>query len=67
MIQGIGDGFVPDVLDVNLVDSVFTVSDDEAIDTTRRLVYEEGLLVGTSSGANVFSALQMDNEHEIEW
>jgi cysteine synthase A len=61
VIQGIGDGFVPDVLDVNLVDSVFTVSDDEAIDTTRRLAQEEGLLVGTSSGANVFAALQMDN------
>ena len=61
VIQGIGDGFVPDVLDVNLVDSVFTVSDDEAIETTRRLAQEEGLLVGTSSGANVFAALQMDN------
>lgn len=60
-IQGIGDGFVPDVLDVNLVDMVFTVSDEEAIETTRRLACEEGLLVGTSSGANVFAALQMDN------
>ena len=60
-IQGIGDGFVPDVLDVNLVDMVFTVSDEEAIETTRRLSQEEGLLVGTSSGANVFAALQMDN------
>lgn len=60
-IQGIGDGFVPDVLDVNLVDMVFTVSDEEAIETTRRLSKEEGLLVGTSSGANVFAALQMDN------
>jgi cysteine synthase A len=60
-IQGIGDGFVPDVLDVNLVDMVFTVSDDEAIETTRKLSREEGLLVGTSSGANVFAALQMDN------
>jgi cysteine synthase A len=52
-IQGIGDGFVPDVLDVNLVDMVFTVSDEEAIQTTRRLSREEGLLVGVSSGANV--------------
>jgi cysteine synthase A len=60
-IQGIGDGFVPDVLDVNLVDMVFTVTDEEAIDTTRRLSREEGLLVGTSSGANVFCALHVDN------
>jgi cysteine synthase A len=60
-IQGIGDGFIPDVLDVNLVDMVFTVSDEEAIETTRRLSHEEGLLVGTSSGANVFAALHMDN------
>jgi cysteine synthase A len=60
-IQGIGDGFVPDVLDVALIDMVFTVTDEEAIDTTRRLSREEGLLVGTSSGANVFAALHMDN------
>jgi cysteine synthase len=60
-IQGIGDGFVPAVLDVNLVDMVFTVSDEEAIETTRRLSSEEGLLVGTSSGANVFAALHVDN------
>jgi cysteine synthase A len=60
-IQGIGDGFVPAVLDVNLVDMVFTVSDEDAIETTRRLSREEGLLVGTSSGANVFAALHMDN------
>jgi cysteine synthase A len=60
-IQGIGDGFVPDVLDVDLVDMVFTVSDQEAINTTRRLSREEGLLVGTSSGANVFAALHVDN------
>jgi len=60
-IQGIGDGFVPDVLDVNLVDMVFTISDEEAIETTRKLSQEEGLLVGTSSGANVFAALNIDN------
>jgi cysteine synthase A len=60
-IQGIGDGFVPDVLDVNIVDMVFTVSDEEAVETTRRLSQEEGLLVGTSSGANVCAALHLDN------
>jgi cysteine synthase A len=60
-IHGIGDGFVPAVLDVKLVDMVFTVSDEEAIETTRRLSKEEGLLLGTSSGANVFAALHMDN------
>jgi cysteine synthase A len=60
-IQGIGDGFVPDVLDVNLVDMVFTVSDEEAIETTRMLSRKVGLLVGTSSGANVFASLQLDN------
>lgn len=60
-IQGIGDGFVPDVLDVSLIDMVFTVTDEEAIETTRRLSREEGLLVGTSSGANVFAALNVDN------
>jgi cysteine synthase A len=60
-IQGIGDGFVPDVLDVNLVDMVITVSDEVAIETTRRLSQEEGLLVGTSSGANVAAALHVDN------
>jgi len=60
-IQGIGDGFIPAVLDVKLVDMVFTVTDGEAIETTRQLSKEEGLLVGTSSGANVFAALHVDN------
>jgi cysteine synthase len=60
-IQGIGDGFVPEVLDVNMIDMVFTISDEDAIATTRRLACEEGLLVGTSSGANISVALQMDN------
>ncbi len=60
-IQGIGDGFIPAVLDVNIIDFVITVSDKEAIETTRQLSLQEGLLVGTSSGANIFSALNLDN------
>ena len=60
-IQGIGDGFIPDVLDINLVDMVITVSDEDAIRTTCRLASQEGLLVGTSSGANVAAALELDN------
>jgi len=57
-IQGIGDGFVPTVLDVKIINHVFEVSDDEAIDTTRLLAREEGLLVGTSAGANVYAAMK---------
>ena len=58
-IQGIGDGFIPDVLDVSLVDDVVEVSDDEAIQTTRQLGTDFGLLVGISSGANVWAARQL--------
>jgi cysteine synthase A len=58
-IQGIGDGFIPDVLDVSLVDEVIEVSDDDAIDTARQLGRDHGLLVGISSGANVWAARQL--------
>jgi len=58
-IQGIGDGFVPKILDVSIIDDVVTVTDDEAITTTRRLAREEGLLVGTSSGANIWAAMEI--------
>ncbi len=58
-IQGIGDGFIPAVLDVALVDEVIEVSDEDAIETTRQLSRESGLLVGTSSGANVWAARQL--------
>ncbi len=55
-IQGIGDGFVPKILDTSLVDEVIEVSDEDAIETTRQLGYDHGLLVGISSGANVWAA-----------
>jgi len=58
-IQGIGDGFVPDVLDVSMVDDVVEVSDADAIETTRQLGTDFGLLVGISSGANVWAAREL--------
>ncbi|MBN1510104.1 MAG: cysteine synthase A [Sedimentisphaerales bacterium] len=58
-IQGIGDGFVPAVLDVSLVDDVVEVSDEAAIETTRQLGRDFGLLVGISSGANVWAARKL--------
>jgi len=58
-IQGIGDGFVPDILDVSLVDEVIEVTDEDAIQTTRQLGRDHGLLVGISSGANVWAARQL--------
>ncbi|MBN2706361.1 MAG: cysteine synthase A [Deltaproteobacteria bacterium] len=58
-IQGIGDGFVPPVLDVSLIDEVVTVSDEDAIATARNLARMEGTMVGTSSGANVWAAMKI--------
>ena len=58
-IQGIGDGFIPAILDVSLVDDVIEVTDEDAIDTTRQLGSDYGLLVGISSGANVWAARQL--------
>jgi cysteine synthase A len=58
-IQGIGDGFVPAVLDVTLVDEVIEVTDEDAIETTRQLGRDFGLLVGISSGANVWAARRL--------
>lgn len=61
-IQGIGDGFVPDILDPDEIDRVMTVTDEEAIETTRKLARKEGALCGTSSGANVWAAIHLAEE-----
>jgi cysteine synthase A len=58
-IQGLGAGFVPDVLNLGIVDEIFKVKNEEAFEIGRRLAREEGLLVGISSGAAAFAALQL--------
>ncbi|MBN1276570.1 MAG: cysteine synthase A [Deltaproteobacteria bacterium] len=65
-IQGIGDGFIPDILDVSLIDRVIEVTDDDAITTTRGLASTNSLLCGTSSGANIWAARQIAGE-QPEW
>ncbi len=62
-IQGIGDGFIPPVLDVSLVDEVLEVTDEDAIATTRQLGSDFGLLVGISSGANVWAARELSKKY----
>ena len=63
-IQGIGAGFVPDVLNVDVVDEIVTVTNEDAFETARQLAREEGLLCGISSGAAVWVALQVGKRQE---
>jgi cysteine synthase A len=58
-IQGIGAGFIPDVLKIDLVDEIIKVTDEDAGITARRLAREEGILAGISSGAATWAALQV--------
>ena len=62
-IQGIGDGFIPEILNTELVDEVIEVSDDDAIETARDLNGASGLMVGISSGANVYAAKQLAEKY----
>jgi cysteine synthase len=65
-IQGIGAGFVPDVLQLKLIDEIIKVTGDNAAATARRLAKEEGILAGISSGAATYAALQVASREEME-
>lgn len=63
-IQGIGAGFVPNVLNRGIIDEIITVSNEDAFQTSRRLAHTEGLLVGISSGAAVYAATELAKREE---
>lgn len=63
-IQGIGAGFVPDIMNLGVVDEIYKVKNEEAFETARKLAATEGLLVGISSGAAVFAATQIAKRPE---
>ena len=65
-IQGIGPGFIPEVLKTELIDEIIQVSDEDAANTLLRLAREEGILAGISSGAATFAALELANRDENE-
>lgn len=65
-IQGIGPGYVPGLVNMELIDRIIAVPERDAIEMTRRLLREEGLLVGISSGANVYAALKVAAESGVE-
>jgi cysteine synthase A len=65
-IQGIGANFIPPVLDRRVVDRIVAVTNEDAMDMARQLAREEGILCGISSGANVWAALQLAREPEME-
>ncbi len=64
-IQGIGPGFVPDVLDRSVIDEVMTVDDEDALETARLIARKEGILAGISAGANIRAALEVAARPEL--
>ena len=65
-IQGIGAGFIPDILDTSLYREVIRVKDEDAINTAKMLAQKEGLLVGISAGANVYATMQIASRPEFQ-
>lgn len=65
-IQGIGAGFVPQVLNTDIIDEIIKVSNANAMETARQLAAEEGILAGISAGANVWAAVHVSNRKEFE-
>ncbi|MCK4752529.1 MAG: cysteine synthase A [Planctomycetes bacterium] len=65
-IQGIGAGFIPDVLNADIIDEIIQVTNNDAIETARQLARKEGIIAGISSGANVWAAIQLSHLKENE-
>jgi cysteine synthase A len=64
LIQGIGAGFIPKILNINNIDEIVKVSNDDAINMAKKLIKEEGIFCGISSGANVYAALEIAKKYE---